>query len=316
MTALLSDLDSKISNLALMKWSTYLQRSGHSVRLYRHRISSTRVRPSLPLGDWDPIVISCVFTWNRQIAGGLLRQARGQVYIGGSGWSFDSRLSPEVEACPPDYSLYGHDYAVGFCNRGCFRRCPFCFVPRMEGVVRDDRFRHPSTWVPDGFRRAMLLDNEFAEYDPFLQEELLEWFRSAGVRHCITQGYDLRIVARNTQLAHILAGNKPWSDAFTERSCYTAWDQPQNEPQIRRGLEAMLDAGFRPRELVTYVLVGFNTTHEQDLHRVRVLWREYGVRPFVMKFNNRRDDPWLNRLAWECNRPARLKRIDWEGHAA
>lgn len=41
----------------------------------------------------------------------------------------DHQLSPEVERCFPDYSLYPqYHYAVAMTSRGCPRKFPFCHV--------------------------------------------------------------------------------------------------------------------------------------------------------------------------------------------
>src|SRR5712692_5985256 len=71
---------------------------------------------------------------------------------------------------------------------------------------------------------------------------------------------------------------------------------------VRKGIETLMEAGFLGREIMVYCLVGFNTTHAQDYHRFKVLWEEYGVLPFIMRYNLRRDDPFLNSLGRFVNR--------------
>ena len=41
------------------------------------------------------------------------------------------------------------------------------------------------------------------------------------------------------------------------------------------------DVGVYPGRIMVYLLVGFNTSHEQDYHRFSKL-REFEVEPFVM----------------------------------
>jgi hypothetical protein len=315
---LLVDIDSAIPNLALMKYSTHERSRGNEVVLYDHRPTGKAFRRTLPFDHqgWpDRVVASCVFSWNAPVAADVLGAiACGKTEIGGTGVSLSTRLPDPVEQSPPDYSLYGEDVAIGFCNRGCFRKCDFCVVPILEGSIRQERFSHPSEWVPDGFSKADLLDNEFADYDPFTQAGVIEWFRLAGVKYCLTQGYDLRIIARNPGLADLLASNKPWDDAFRARRLYCAWDYIGNEPAVRKGIETLLGAGFRPKEITCYTIVGHRTTHEEDLHRFEVLYGEYGVHPFAMPFNNRKDDPWINAFARFINRRV-FTASTWEDYA-
>ena len=306
MKVLLVDVDSKIANLALMKLSAHHKALGDEVYLTR--------RGSPPIewgGRADRAYVSCVFTWNRDRALGMVHGC-SEVFYGGTGINY-GRLPPEIESRLPDYSLYGVDYAVGFCNRGCLRKCEFCCVPKLEGVIRQDRYSPPWDWVPDGMRKALLLDNEMADYPYDQQRQIYGWFRDSGRKWCQTQGYDLRIVARDERLAPLLADYKPWDLAFSERRVYCAWDYIGNEAPVRKGIERLLAAGFRPREVTCYTIVGFNTSHDQDLHRFNVLWGEYGVHPFAMPYNNRRDDPWIRAFARYVNRRV-YKACRWEDY--
>jgi len=315
---LLVDVDSKIANLALMKLSAYHKARGDEVHLTR--------RGSPPLewgGRADRAYVSCIFTWNRDRA---LKMTHGctEVVLGGTGFPIFAspnsparynHLPPEVSAHLPDYSLYGVDYAVGFCNRGCLRKCQFCCVPQLEGPIRQERYSPPWDWVPDDKRKVLLLDNEMADYPYDQQREIYGWFRDSGRKWCQTQGYDLRIVARDDRLAPLLANYKPWALDFGGRRVYCAWDYIGNEAPVRKGIERLIAAGFRPSELTCYTIIGFNTTHEQDLHRFNVLWGEYGVLPYAMPYNNRKDDPMIWAFARYVNRgPALYRRHSFDDY--
>jgi hypothetical protein len=327
---LLVDVDSKIANLALMKASAYHKAQGDSVALYKHR-----GRKSLRLDmEWDPerVYLSCLFTWNRGTAEALSRMWGGaEVLRGGTGFdhgkaaSDRAYLPPEIEYAPTDYDLYGYDYAIGFCNRGCNRSCGFCDVPKKEGKIIPANYRPPWTWVPDGFSKAMLLDNDPALYADAQHDEIFEWFIDAGVKCSITQGYDIRCVT--PERAALLHELKPRSTSFDAIQLYTAWDYWGIEGVVRERLPVLLDAGFKGRQIRCYTIVGFPQAerapercpfdgadlrgpHAVDLHRLNVLWGEYGVYPFVMVYNNERGDPWLRAFARYVNRCI-FKSCEW-----
>lgn len=317
MKVVLVDVDSAIPNLALMRISAWHKARGDEVVLLkRHGIE-------VYAEECDRAYISCVFSWNAHLARAIHKfytETMGiPTEIGGSGVDWGrpagswSALPPEVEACPPDYDLYGDDRAIGFCQRGCIRKCSFCLVSAKEGTMDRYPFSHPKDWVPDGRSKVLLLDNEFAAQPVARQRSVADWVRETGRSWSITQGYDVRILARRPELAAVLAGAKPRDLKFRDPCLYTAWDYPGIEPAVRAGITALLYAGFRGREILVYLLCGFNTTHDQDLHRFRVVWEGLGAYPYVMRYNRRRDDPWLNAFARYVNRKI-FKSCAWEDY--
>ena len=130
-SALLVQVDGTLPNFALMQLSRYLKSKGHRVGVslgFRH--------------VEEPAVVyaSCIFTStsSKRCLERLHRSYGERLSVGGSGIDLDRRLGPEIEALPPDYSLYPSlgDRAIGFLTRGCPGRCAFCAVPRKEGRVR------------------------------------------------------------------------------------------------------------------------------------------------------------------------------------
>ena len=316
MKHLLIDFDSKIPNLALMKISAWVKARGDDVYL-----NDDSIEP-------DQIWLSCIFTWNVQKAKSALalfrvRFPHAVIRYGGTGFDFFlpygspewKKLPEEIEKIEPDYDLYGDDRIVGFCQRGCDRKCQFCVVWRKEGRISENEFHRLTEWVPPGRKKVLLLDNDIALADRMRHDLVLKDARDMGIKLSITQGYDIRTIYKEPDRATQLAENKPWSFTFEERMLYIAWDLPQYEIMVRKGIEHLLGAGFRPTQITCYVLVGFNSTFDQDVYRVNdVLRNEYGILAYVMPYNNRKDLQEINNLRRWANKRELYKSIDFRDY--
>ena len=326
MKQLLVDFDSRIPNLALMKVAAYYKARGDPVTLIRPEWKARTNHAFMPRWyrsrDYGQLWVSCVFTWNkdeaRRIFGGI-PHAR----LGGTGFDWGKDLNdptrvslpPEMEWTPPDYSIYDgvhfgkykkNDRAVGFFLRGCNRKCGFCDVWRKEGTIKPAEYWPLWAWCPDSFKLVLGLDNEMALYPDAIHDKIINDVRSSGRRLSITQGYDIRVIAKKPERAKILAENKPYDLKFREHTLYIAWDYLGIEPAVRKGLQALLDAGFKGREITCFTIVGYETEHYRPtmadyLHRHEVLWKEFGVHPFVMVYNHA-NDPKLRAFARWTNR--------------
>ena len=136
MKHLLIDFDSRIPNLALMKISSYYKSRGDEVYL-----NDDSIEP-------DHIWLSSIFTWNRQKAIDAINMYKFRfphaiIHYGGTAFDWGRignriTLPEEIENATPDYHLYGDDRAVGFCQRGCNRKCQFCDVWKKEGRISQE----------------------------------------------------------------------------------------------------------------------------------------------------------------------------------
>jgi len=87
-----------------------------------------------------------------------------------------------------------------------------------------------------------------------------------------------------------------------------AWDNPLDNmiPHIKELLKYIL-----PYKLSCYVLIGFNSSPDQDLMRVKTLWN-FKIAPFVMPYN--KFDPYQNRFARWCNCKPIFTSIEWKNY--
>jgi len=300
---LLVDVDSKIPNLPLMKLSRLHRGKGDDVELVRLRGGKSLL--DLFSIDFTPkeVYVSCIYPQNRAKALWVL-QNYPKAVIGGSGYSLDSQLPEEIEHLCPDYRLYGTDYSMGFTSRGCIRKCPWCIVPLKEGEIRDhaplnEFLRH---------EKLILLDNNFLA-SPRCIENLKELI-ARKIKVSFNQGLDIRLI--NQENARLLAKTRYYDGKFKRRTLYLSFDLPEIEPDVIKAVEVLRRFGVKPWHLFFYMLVGYNTSFVQNMHRFEVL-RSLGVFPYVMRYNFRRDDKQLNKFArWVNAGGAGYRSVPWE----
>lgn len=303
-------LDGKLPNLALMKLSTFWKGQGAQVFLDE----------AVPR-DADRVYVSVIFAKSRKKAEALRSHFTGELHYGGTGWDVTTTLPAEVEACRPDFALYRAEQierriqggigsreakrkkaeeitaaGIGFLSRGCVRTqaaCPFCVVPVKEGPLRQvaelDDILNPAS------NRLILLDNNLGASPSGVA--VLEEIARRNLVVDITNGVDVRLMT--PEFAQALGRVRLW------RSLCFAWDQPQHEAAVRRGI-ATLSRHVRKGKQMCFMLVGFRSSWEEDLHRFHTLVGE-GISPYVMVYNQRQDDARLRHFARWVN--ARIHKV-------
>lgn len=283
MNILLIDVDSKITNQALMKLSSFHKSEGDKVWL-----NNCPVKP-------DKVYIATLFTWNKPKVEELLK-IYPNAEVGGTGWDIKKTLPKHIENCKPDYELYqvsdiyerikggiGRregkikkaetivNAGIGFTSRGCIRNCGFCFVPPKEGsfhqVANIKDLINPKSNV------LILLDNNITA-DPDCIEKLHE-IRDRGLIVDITQGIDVRLVT--PEIAQAL------SEVKHLRSIHYAWDLMGFERQVIEGIK-ILSKFIKAYRQMCFVLTGYNTLTTEDEYRFQRL-RELNIDPYIMPFN-------------------------------
>ena len=287
----LYDVDSVIPNLALLKLSAH------------HRARGDRVELFEPLwrDDYDVVYASKVFTFSSApyLDDGMVR--------GGTGFGVEGTLPPEVEQCiphPADYALWDYPHSIGFTMRGCRFRCDFCVVPAMEGKPFSG-MAVADIWTNRDSRLVILLDNDFFDAIRQLQGQI-DQILALDLLVSFSQGLNIRIIT--DEQAAAVASVKFRNLKGTKKQCHFAWDRIRDERLVLAGIDRCLANGLKPNQMAFFVLVGFDTTPEQDLRRVTIL-AERGCDPFVMPYD--RKSAYQRAFARWVNHKAVFRTVTW-----
>jgi hypothetical protein len=311
---LLVDVDGVWANLALMKASTHYKQEGAEVylmkckRMYRDKqLGSYNKELVVPNLKYDIALVSCLFSWNKEKALTIANMANcmiTEVHIGGSGIDFSTNLPVAWETLVPDYTLYGISYGIGYTTRGCIRNCPWCIVPKKEGSLRAatplKQFINPKS------SNVMLFDNNLLAYSG--HKDILIEMIARRLNVCFTQGLDIRLI--NDENANLLNKIHCTDMEFKNARLYFSWDTLNIEKDVTKGIQTLAKYRIPPSRLLFYVLCGFDIFSqkeytwtyfmENDWYRYQTLV-DQKCKPFIMKYNNRKDIPLLNAFARWCN---------------
>lgn len=250
-------------NLCLMKLSAYHKAQGDSVEWWDG------------FAQYDRVYMSRVFDGTYS-ADHFEPCNAAEIVKGGTGYGLDNELPPEVEHTRPDYDLYPamtNGVAYGFLTRGCPRGCPFCVVAKKEGR-RSRKVADLSEWW-DGQRVIKLLDPNLLACPDHM--ELLQQLAGSGAWVDYTQGLDARLLNRDNAAA--IARTRA-------KMIHFAMDNMTDIDAVTRGLKIYAEAvgGVDHRKAGVYILTNYNTTHEEDMERVRIV-QSLGYKPYVMVYN-------------------------------
>jgi len=188
--------------------------------------------------------------------------------------------------------------------RGCRFNCSFCVVPEKEGKPKSSN-TIAELWTQRTSDFLVLLDNDFFGNPEW--RDRIEEIKELDLKVNFNQGLNIRIISERQ--AQALASVKFRNLRNTGKKVTFAWDQINDEKVIKRGFQRVVDAGIKPGEMQFYVLVGYDTTPEEDMHRVMML-RDWGCEPFVMPYN--KTDPYQKRFARWVNHRAIFKSCTFE----
>lgn len=287
----ISQLDGKIPNLALMQITAFHEKKGHFVERYKGNLFAH---------EYDKIYFSKIFDFTETPL--IPKNAT----IGGTGVDFFNRLPKEIEKCKPSYSLYPDcNYHLGFSMKGCRFSCSFCCVPKKEGRPKINSTIKDLLINPNGKDRLMLLDNDFfggADWEQNLIDII-----ELKLRVCFVQGLNIRIITK--EQARLLAKCKYRNSKFKQKYLTFAWDRFKDRRLIEKGIDFCVNAGIPTKEMQFFILIGYDTTEEEDYERVMKV-AEWGAKPFVMPYD--KNNAYQKRFARWVNHRAIFNKVSWE----
>ena len=242
--------DSPKHNLALMKLSAYHKRQGNQISF------------NMPIVPCDYSYASILFEKNRNKF--FADEFGGPAFP-------KNKLPDKIEYLKPDYTLMPINYSLGYTFRPCFRGCSFCKVKDMNHPDN----KHHSIWEFHDlkFKKICLLNN-----NTFMDKQWKETFEEiwdVGLAVIDENGYDLRLL--NDEKAEALHKTK-WATPI-----HFAWDRMKDEAKIKESLGLLTKHKLRSTSNGVYMLIGFDTTEEEDLYRCQVI-DDYGLTPYPMPY--------------------------------
>lgn len=286
----LVQMDGKIPNLALMQIAAHHSALGDDVAMWDG-----------PLFPYDQVYASKIFEFTEDLL-------PSHVIKGGTGFSWQSKLPAEMLSANPGdgWFLYpNYPNHLGFSERGCRLSCSFCVVPQKEGKPTKAADISELLTNPHGEDRLVLLDDDFLGHPDCLA--VMEELADRKLKVCFSQGLNIRTIteAQASMLKKINFRNL----SFKYKQITFAWDNTQDEKFIKRGFDKCLKAGIKPYQMQFFVLIGYDSTPEEDLHRVETL-KAWGCDPFVMAYD--RNDGYQKRFQRWVNRRQIFQTVSWQ----
>ena len=277
-------------NIPLMKLSAWHKIRGDHVEWYKPLLSRSM----------DIVYCAKVFSFTPDYSFPITAK---KVIKGGTGYCIelengkevwrktDEMLPDEIEHTYPDYGLYGiSDHAFGYMSRGCPRQCFFCHVKSKEGTKAHKVANLDEFW--SGQKEIDICDPNILAVPE--AEDLLQQLADSKALIDINQGLDARLltekkieIIRKIKIKHY----------------HFAWDQPKDEEKIVPKLKMFIDmSGKKNHQVICYCLTNFDSTLEQDLHRIYTL-RDLKIQPYVMIYDKEHCDPIYRRMQIWVNAP-------------
>lgn len=284
-------VDGKLPNYACMKIAGYYKSLNVPFESYKGDLFNEQ---------YDKVYMSKIFHFSS------MPEIYDNCIIGGTGIDHYNKLPPEIEIAEVSYDLYPNcNYHLGFSMKGCRFACKFCVVPKKEGKPYNYNTIDELLKNPYGENRLMLLDNDF--FGGFHWKANLERIIELKLKVCFVQGLNIRIITY--EQATLLAQCNFSNSKFNQKYLTFAFDKFKDEKLILEGIRICNEAGIRTSQMQFFVLIGFDTTHEENMYRINLL-KNLGAKPFVMPYD--KSDPYQKALTRYVNHRAIFNKCSWQ----
>lgn len=270
--------------LGLLKLSTYYKSKGHEVYFQGCK--------TFPSFNPDIICFSPIFIYKIDndilyIKSFMAKYPSSKVRIGGISVSIKHEkyklelgdkvelkigLDDTIEFLKPDYDIAKVDFCFGFTTRGCVKRCPWCIVPILEGVIRiDDKWKRHL----DGKRKIFkAMDNNILAAGEKHFDSVLSEIQKRGMIIDINQSMDCILFARNEAYADIIKKHESVFDVLR-----FSFDGKHQEKYVKRLIEIIRKKKIN-KNMTWSMLYGFNDTPDEIYGRMSILLSSgYSVKP-------------------------------------
>ncbi len=256
----------------------------------------------------DKLYISTIFTNTRPMIKRMMplwEQRAKEIIIGGTGWDDYTKAPYTVTELPPEiatishvpwtYEMYNIDYGIGFTTRGCHVGCAFCVVPKKEGLQEYREMQVKDLINPRSNHLILMNNNSFAHRDFMNDVEQIK-FHNLSIHW--DQANDITLVTPEIAKALKSVNYRGYNpnkkqlffafDLITKKKIdqetggTVTYDMMKIVPEKVKLLQ---EYGIPPYHLKFYMLIGFNTTEEEDLMRVDCL-RELNCDIYPMLFRD------------------------------
>ena len=216
-------------NYALMKLSAYHKAQGDNVEWW------------IPLKKYDKVYSSKIFTFSPEDP-----MLPPDTIKCGTGYGNLDKLPQEIDDMMPDYSIYPNvEHSIGFITRGCIRKCPWCIVPKKEGMICPYREWQDIKRRDTECRDIVFMDNNVLAHEHGIKQ--MERMIGQNIRIDFNQGMDARLIT--PEVAEII-GRLKWI-RFIRMSC----DTDAMLDTVIEKIELLKRHGVKPYRVFVYLLV-------------------------------------------------------------
>ena len=268
--------------IGLLKLASYHRGLGDSVKLIRGNKTVKEIRRCGDERWWipDKIMTTSLFTyWAKHVKDSVAHYRKlypnAMIVVGGVYASLMPDHCKKYTTCDevfvgahegaeksfPAYDLIENnphplDYQIVRTSRGCIRNCEFCGVRRIESCFKVNE----SLKDEIRYRRLVFYDDNLLA-NPYIEEilnELIEMKNEKKILWCESQsGFDGKILKEKPCLAEMI---KKAGFHYPR----IAWDWGyENYQEIKEQLDALLDAGYRSKDVFVFMLYNWKLPFEE-----------------------------------------------------